>query len=82
MSGATIIEKMGFELEGKKFKFVCYDPHLVGEEKKLVTSVGMMDLNSGEIVAEVDIPMIEFTNEDEYIVVSKYRKQLIDQYGE
>ena len=74
------IEKMGFEHDGKKFMFIPSAPYMTGEEKKLVTGVAMINMDSGDIVAEIDIPMIELMKEDNYIIIAKYRKKLIDQY--
>lgn len=74
------IEKMDFELDNKKFMFLSSQPFMKGKNKKLVTGIAMIDIDSGDIVAEDDLSMSEFIKEDNYIILAKFRKKLINQY--
>ena len=82
MNKLNLIEKMEFELDGEKFMFLPSTPYSSGEQKKLISTIGMIDMDSGEVVSEIDISIVELMKEDEYVVLAKYRKKLIDQYKE
>lgn len=80
----SIIEKMDLNLDGKIFKFFeTKNPRFElneNKEKVLIITIGMVNMNSGDIVSEIDFPVTDFKKNDKYIILAEYRKKLIDQY--
>ncbi len=71
------MEKMGFELDGKQFLIATPPPNF----QKEVVDVCMIEINSGNIVAEVQIPLKELLESNPNIII-KYKQELIDKYKE
>ena len=77
---ADLFEEMSFELNNKKFMFICETcPHMVSEEKRLHIKSSMIEVDTGIVVSEIDIPIVEYMK-DNMSTVNKYRQKLIDQY--
>ncbi len=72
---ANSIEDIHFELDGKKFLITLPPPNF----QKEVIDVCMVEINSGNIVAEVEIPLTELITSNPS-VITKYKQKLIDKY--
>ncbi len=69
------LKKMGFELDGKQFLITTPPPNF----QKEVVDICMVEVNSGNIVAEVEIPLKELIASNPNVIV-KYKQELIDKY--